>query len=73
VLLDFLRRTSEPLDAREIASRLLGEAGHEGDAPLLERARETVRKVLRGYRSRGIVSFQRASGQRMLWELTRDA
>lgn len=70
VLLEFLRRANEPLDARMIAARLLAEAGHDGNGSLLERARETVRKALRSYRAKGVVASRQGPRRGVLWELT---
>ena len=68
-VLVLLRRAGEPLDAREIAARLLAEAGRSGDERLLERARESVRKALGRHRARGLVACEPGAGQCAAWRL----
>ena len=72
VVLDLLRRTGEPLTAREIAARLLAEAGYQSDEKLLRRARGTIGKTLARHRAKGAVACRYVPGRQVLWESARD-
>jgi hypothetical protein len=73
MVLDALRRAGEPLSAREIAARLLTEAGSDGsDARLLRATAERVGEALRKQRAKGVVvAGESGPAGRGLWGLAR--
>ena len=70
MVLDALRRASEPLGAREIAARLLAEMGADtGDERLLRTAADRVGGALRRQRRKGVARSVATAGPEMMWEL----
>jgi hypothetical protein len=68
-VLGALREAAGPLTAREIASRLLAQAGREADEAALRMAAEAVGKALRRERAKGVVTGEAGPGQRVAWRL----
>jgi hypothetical protein len=62
-----LREAPGPLTAREIASRLLTQAGREADQTALRRAADAIGKALRRQRAKGVVVREMGPGQSALW------
>jgi hypothetical protein len=68
-VLGALREAAGPLSAREIASRLLAQAGREADEATLRRAAEAVGRALRRQRRKGTTACDQGTGQEVIWRL----
>ncbi len=68
-VLAVLREAAGPLTAREIAFRLLAQAGREADEAVLRRAAEAVGEALRRQRAKVMATCERGTGQAVTWRL----